>query len=65
MPDVLILPSKLNTFAKDYKGSVVINPGHLTKGKGGGSFLELAIAPSQNGRDEMISDCVFATIKKI
>lgn len=44
-PDVLILPSRLNPIAKDVFGSLVVNPGALTRGAGGGTFAQLAIHP--------------------
>jgi DNA polymerase alpha subunit B len=44
-PDVLILPSKLTPMARDVLGTVVINPGLLTKGVNGGTFAELNIHP--------------------
>ncbi len=44
-PDVLILPSKLKQFAKEIQGSMVINPGHLTRGNKGGTFAEMHIHP--------------------
>lgn len=44
-PDVLILPSRLAPLAKDVHGSILVNPGQLTKGIGGGTFAELTIHP--------------------
>merc|ERR1711871_98561 len=44
-PDVLIMPSKLKQFAKEIQGSLVINPGHLTRGSRGGTFAEMHIHP--------------------
>lgn len=44
-PDVLILPSRLNPIAKEVFGSLVVNPGALTRGAGGGTFAQLAIHP--------------------
>jgi hypothetical protein len=42
---VLVLPSKLAPLAKDVFGTLVVNPGHLTRGFGGGSFAQLSIHP--------------------
>ncbi len=42
---MLILPSRLSPLAKDVMGTLVINPGALTKGISGGTFAELAIHP--------------------
>jgi len=44
-PDVLITPSKLSHMVRDVLGTLVVNPGHLTKGVNGGTFAELAIHP--------------------
>ena len=44
-PDVLILPSRLNALAKDVFGTLVVNPGPLTRGVGGGTYAQLAIHP--------------------
>jgi DNA polymerase alpha subunit B len=44
-PDVLILPSKLSTSVSDVLGSLVVNPGQLSKGKNGGTYLEMHIHP--------------------
>ncbi len=44
-PDVLLLPSKLSTFAKDIRGTLVVNPGQLVKGSSGGTYAMLTIQP--------------------
>lgn len=44
-PDVLILPSRLAALAKDVYGTLVVNPGPLTRGVGGGTFAQLSIHP--------------------
>lgn len=44
-PDVLILPSKLSTSVSDVLGSLIVNPGQLSKGKNGGTYLEMHIHP--------------------
>ena len=44
-PDILIFPSKLSHMAKDIHGSLVVNPGQLVKGNGGGSYAKLTISP--------------------
>ena len=44
-PDILFLPSKLSTFATEIHGSLVVNPGLLVKGSGGGTFAQLTINP--------------------
>lgn len=67
MPDVLLLPSKLTAFTKDYNGSVIINPGFLTKGKGGGTFAEMVITAfdRENTEAVKISDKAHIVLKKI
>jgi len=48
-PDVLLLPSKLRYFAKDVNGTLVVNPGRLTKFRSGGTYGHLRIdAPRRN-----------------
>ena len=44
-PDILITPSKLTHMAREVMGTVVVNPGHLTKGTSGGTFAEITIHP--------------------
>jgi hypothetical protein len=44
-PDVLVLPSRLSALARDVSGTLVVNPGHLTRGVGGGTFAQLHIHP--------------------
>lgn len=44
-PDVLILPSRLAALAKEVFGTLVVNPGPLTRGVGGGTFAQLSIHP--------------------
>ena len=44
-PDVLILPSKLAQMAKNVGNTLVLNPGQLSKGTGGGTFAEVSIHP--------------------
>lgn len=64
-PDIVILPSELNIFAKAVPCSgwgqagsadprpeskvVFINPGRLTKGPTGGTFAHLTVNPSKEG----------------
>jgi DNA polymerase alpha subunit B len=45
-PDVLIIPSKLTPFcAPVLENTMVINPGHLTKGTTGGTYAIMEIPP--------------------
>jgi DNA polymerase alpha subunit B len=44
-PDVLLLPGKLTTFARDVRGCLCINPGHLARGTSGGTFAQITIHP--------------------
>ena len=56
-PDVLIVPSKLSPFCAPILGStMVINPGHLTKGTTGGTYAIMEIcAMSQEKLDEHVA----------
>ena len=40
---MLLLPSKLTALAKDVFGTLVVNPGSLTRGVGGGTYAQLNI----------------------
>ena len=45
-PDILIVSSKLATFAKKLpNGTLALNSGQLAKGSGGGSYAKLTIYP--------------------
>ncbi|XP_045502628.1 DNA polymerase alpha subunit B isoform X1 [Colias croceus] len=43
-PHVLVLPSNFRYFVKEVNGCVVVNPEHLTKGTGGGTFARMIIS---------------------
>ncbi|XP_072929988.1 DNA polymerase alpha subunit B isoform X2 [Epargyreus clarus] len=43
-PHILILPSNFRYFVKEVNNCVVVNPEHLTKGPGGGTFARLLIS---------------------
>ena len=58
-PDVLVLPSDLNSFAKlatagaaQMGSTVCVNPGRLTKGSSGGTFAYLQVALGQETLDK-------------
>jgi len=51
-PDVLIVPSKLMTFCKRVKDTLVINSGTLAKGKYGGTYANMWIYPMEKERLE-------------
>jgi len=55
-PDVLICPSKLTFMARDVLGTLVVNPGLLTKGVNGGTYAELNIHPMDEKklRDQLL-----------
>ena len=44
-PDICLLPSRLSPFAKEVMGSLVINPGYITKANSGGTYSLLTIHP--------------------
>ncbi len=39
------MPSKLQPLAKDVLGALVVNPGQLVKGTGGGTYASIHINP--------------------
>ncbi|KAJ8713937.1 hypothetical protein PYW08_007557 [Mythimna loreyi] len=50
IPHVLVLPSNFRYFVKEVNGCVVVNPEHLTKGTGGGTFARLRIASDNDDK---------------
>ena len=53
-PDILVLPSDLRFFTKNVSGTLVVNPGRLTKFGAGGTFAKLAVhAPRRNDIPEV------------
>ncbi|KAJ2319916.1 DNA-directed DNA polymerase alpha subunit pol12, partial [Coemansia sp. RSA 2702] len=43
----MVTPSQLRQFARMHENAVLLNPGHLSKGLSGGTFVKLAVrAPS-------------------
>jgi len=48
-PDVMVLPSRLAALAKDVFGTLVVNPGPLTRGVGGGTYAQMDIHPHKEG----------------
>ncbi|XP_041969121.1 DNA polymerase alpha subunit B isoform X2 [Aricia agestis] len=47
-PHVLVLPSNFRYFIKNVEGCVVVNPEHLTKGTGGGTFARMLVSNNGN-----------------
>ena len=65
-PDILLLPSKLHPFCKPTdptNHTMAINPGHLTKGRVGGTYAIVNIYPSTSKLP--ITDRLTAEIKRI
>ena len=44
-PDILLLPSKLKTFARPVAGTLAVNAGALCRGNLGGTFAKITVAP--------------------
>ena len=58
-PDVLIVPSKLASFATPVlDNTVVVNPGHLTKGTTGGTYAVMEIHPMKREALDQSADDV-------
>lgn len=58
-PDLLIVPSKLTSFARQVlEDTVVVNPGHLSKNTTGGSFAVMDIHPMKRDDLEKAGDNV-------
>lgn len=71
-PDILILPSRLAPIAKDLNNTLIINPGFLAKGRGGGTFADLVINPLPGSSDnntaaevQSVSERASVQIKRI
>ncbi|CAK1583502.1 unnamed protein product [Parnassius mnemosyne] len=47
-PHILVLPSNFRYFVKEVNGCVVVNPEHLTKGSGGGTFARMLVTVESN-----------------
>jgi len=69
-PDILILPSKLASFAKDVEGgTLVVNPGRLVRGTVGGTYAMVDLHPvgvkEEEGMGGCVKDRVRVEIRKI
>ncbi|PNY25316.1 DNA polymerase alpha subunit B [Tolypocladium capitatum] len=61
-PDVMLVPSTLPPFAKVVESVLAINPGHLSKRKGAGTYARMTLhAPKVDGEaaDAMVSHRIF------
>lgn len=48
-PDVLVIPSDLRYFIKDVSGTLAVNPGRLTKGQVGGTYVRMKVSRPSSG----------------
>lgn len=76
-PDLFIVPSKLTSFASEILGNtVVVNPGHLTRGTTGGTYAIMEVHPikretlDQSGGDDVqlqhgLQDRINVEVKRI
>ncbi|CAO3591206.1 unnamed protein product [Absidia cylindrospora] len=64
-PDFLVMPSQLKHFTKLVDDVLCINPGHLCKGRSGGTFVRLAIHPSDPMEASPTSDRTRVDLVKI
>jgi len=54
-PDILVVPSRLTPFCAPVLGStIVVNPGHLTKGTTGGTYSVMNIHPMKMKKFESL-----------
>ncbi|KAK3051471.1 DNA-directed DNA polymerase alpha subunit pol12 [Extremus antarcticus] len=63
-PDVLVLPSVLNPFAKVVNSVLCINPGTLSKKRGAGTFTSMSVVPKaltdeEREAGEAMAHCIF------
>lgn len=61
-PDVLVLASELQYFARVVDGVVVVNPGVVSKKASAGTFARVYIAPKGTGEGEMEVDVMKADV---
>lgn len=47
-PNLIITPSDMVPFAKEISDTLVVNPGRVTKGKGGGSYAIVQLNSEQH-----------------
>ena len=53
-PDILLVPSRLAPFcAPVLRSTIVVNPGHLTKGTTGGTYSVMRIHPLEKDKLKM------------
>ncbi|XP_054289402.1 DNA polymerase alpha subunit B isoform X2 [Macrosteles quadrilineatus] len=64
-PHVLVVPSNLRYFIKHLHGCLVVNPEHLVKGAGGGTFARLEIEPPSDDDTWSPASHISAQIVKI
>ncbi|CAH0728424.1 unnamed protein product, partial [Brenthis ino] len=57
-PHALVLPSNFRYFVKTVNGCVVVNPEHLTKGTGGGTFARLRLTADINAPDGIAAQII-------
>jgi len=58
LPDVLIVPSNLKSFAKCINGRLCVNPGRLAKGLSGGSYAMIALDKSSQDSISGIAEII-------
>jgi hypothetical protein len=58
----LLLPSKLAVLAKEVFGTLVVNPGPLSRGVGGGTFADMTVHPFKESdlRSSLVSGAMHA-----
>jgi len=67
-PHMLILPSGIQHFIKNVDGTIVVNPGRLTKGSSGGTFAKIQVDLSSASSGDIftsIADFCVGEIVKI
>jgi len=62
-PDILLTPSKLAVLAKEVLGTLVVNPGPLSRGVGGGTYADMTIHPFKESdlRSALVSGSLHAS----
>lgn len=61
-PDILILPSELQYFAKVVDGVVILNPGPVSKKASAGTFARVYVAPKEGVNGGMEVDGMKADV---
>ena len=64
-PDLLVVPSKLRSFASERAKTVILNPGQLTKGTTGGTYAMVEVREASGDEDRDLTKRTRIEVKNI